>query len=187
MAGSLPDRTLWRDETGGRHFLVPSDAALPPGPLLLRSGATRSASVAPGAVAPYQVTKDEARAFLDAQVEAWAAQAKQDLAAVFAPWRGPDRAEGSAPADSAGADPASGPGVRLFSALSGEPAQAVASDPHAFVRGLATLLGEAAAVVQRAGEGPDGEADARERIRQLGETLRAHGISAPSPAPEKPS
>lgn len=179
-------RTLWRDEAGGRHYLVPCDVQLPPGPLVLRSGATRSASVAPAAVAPYQVTKDEARAFLDAQVEAWAARAKQELAAVFAPWRGPDPAEGAAPADSAGADPASGPGVRLFSALTGEPAQSVASDPQAFVRGLATLLGEAAAVVQRAGEGPDGEAEARDRIRRLGETLRAHGISAPSPAPGKP-
>jgi hypothetical protein len=181
MAHSLPDRTLWRDEAGGRHFLVPSDAALLPGPLLLRAGAAGRMEVDPAAVARYAVTKDEARAFLDAQVEAWAAQTKQEIADAFAGLGG-----SAGGPDAAATDPASGPGVRLFSALSGEPAESVASDPQAFVRGLATLLGEAAAVVQRAGEGPDGEAEARERIRQLGETLRAHGLSAPSPAPGKP-
>jgi hypothetical protein len=176
-------KTLWRDEAGGRHYLVPSDAALPPGPLLLRAGAAGQMEVDPAAVAPYQVTKDEARAFLDARVDAWAAQTKQELSDAFSGLGGPD-----APApDAASADPVSGPGVRLFSALTGESAQSVAGDPQALVRGLATLLGEAAAVVQRAGEGPDGEAEARERIRRLGETLRAHGISAPSPAPEKPT
>jgi hypothetical protein len=174
-------KTLWRDEAGGRHFLVPSDAALPPGPLLLRAGAAGRMEVDPAAVAPYQVTKDEARAFLDARVDAWAAQTKQELSDAFSGLGG----SAGAP-DAASADPASGPGVRLFSALTGEPAQAVASDPQAFVRGLATLLSEAAAVVQRAGEGPDGEAEARERIRRLGETLRAHGISAPPAPPEKP-
>lgn len=170
-------KTLWRDEAGGRHYLVPDDADLPPGPLLLRAGATRSVSVDASAVAPYAVTREEGRAFLDARVQAWAARTRQELAEAFS--ASGDGADASA-ADSA--DPASGPGVRLFSALSGEPADAVASDPQALVRGLATLLGEAAAVMQRAGEGPEGEAEARERIRQLGETLRAHGLAPPSPA-----
>lgn len=171
-----PGRTLWRDEAGGRHYLVPSDAALPSGPLLLRAGATRRMEVDPAAAAPYRVSKEEARAFLDARMEAWAAQTKQELADAFSGLGGSDGAP-----DAAAADSASGPGVRLFSALTGEPPQSVASDPQAFVRGLATLLGEVGAVMQRAGEGPEGEAEARERIRRLGETLRAHGIAAPPP------
>lgn len=167
-------RTLWRDEAGGRFYIVPADADLAPGPLLLRAGATRSMSVDAAAVAPYEVSREEGRAFLDAQVDAWAARTRQDLAAAFSVPGGSGDARPS--------DPAAGPGVQLFSALTGQPAQSVASDPDAFVRGLAALLGEAAAVMQRAGEGPEGEAEARERIRQLGETLRAHGIASPPSA-----
>lgn len=182
MTAPPPARTLWRDEAGGRFYVVPADADLAAGPLLLRSGATRSLSVDPSAVAPYEVSREEGRAFLDAQVEAWAARTKQELAGAFS---GPG-GSADAPGDAPPADPASGPGVALFSALTGQPAQSVAGDPDAFVRGLATLLGEAASALRRAGEGPEGEAEARARIRQLGDTLRAHGIAAPSPPPGEP-
>jgi hypothetical protein len=190
-------KTLWRDEAGGRHYLVPADAELPPGALLLRSGAARTASVDPAAVAAYAVSKEDAREFLDARLEAWAAQTKGALAEAFSLIAETvDDGEGEMPgapptvpltgfSDEQSGDAEPGPGVQLFSALSGEPAQTVGSDPEAFMRGLATLLGEAAALMSRAAEGPEGEAEARERLRQLGDTLRAHGIAPPSQPPDR--
>jgi hypothetical protein len=73
MTGHPAPRTLWRDEAGGRVYLVPDDAPLPEGGLLLRAGATRRISVDEVAVAEFEVSRDEARAFLDARLDGWVA------------------------------------------------------------------------------------------------------------------
>jgi hypothetical protein len=69
-------RTLWRDEAGGRVYLVPGGVPLPEGPLLLRAGATRQISVDADAAAPHEVSRDEARAFLDARLDGFVAGVK---------------------------------------------------------------------------------------------------------------
>lgn len=186
-------RTLWRDEAGGRFYLLPSDVKPARGTLLLRSGATRTQSVRAAAVARYEVTRDEARAFLDARLGAFAAEGKRKvedaLAGLGIPVPGADSApHPAAPAavatdastaGSADAQAEPGPGVRLFAALTGEAAETVGADRDALGRGLGTLLDGAADLLRRTSDGPEGEAEARERLRALGETLRAHGIAPP--------
>jgi hypothetical protein len=66
---TTPDRT--------RHFLIPDDAALPPGDLLLRTSTGRERAVAEAAVAEYEVTEEEAREW-----------AKEQLGEVFGEMRG---------------------------------------------------------------------------------------------------
>jgi hypothetical protein len=182
------ERTLWRDEAGGRFYLVPSGVTPARGTLLLRSGATRAQSVRAAAVARYEVSRDEARAFLDARLGVSAAEGKRKvedaLAGLGIPVPGADSAahpSATPAADTSAADaPAEpGPGVRLFAALTGEAAETVGADREAFARGLGTLLDGAADLLRRASEGPQGEAEARERLRAFGETLRAHGIAPP--------
>lgn len=190
-----PQRTLWRDEAGDRHYLVPADAELPPGPLLLRAGAAGRMEVDPAAVAPYAVSKEEGRAFLDAKLDAWAASTKTALGEAFALLGLAEGHEGPPPSmplaglsdEQPSPEGEPGPGVRLFAALSGQPAEKVQSDPQAFVGGMVNLLAEMSTLMFRAAQGPEGEAEARERMRQIGETLRAHGISAPPPPPDKPN
>lgn len=176
-------RTLWRDEAGGRFYLIPSGVTPARGKLLLRSGASRTLSVRAAAVAPYAVSRDEARAFLDARLHAFAAEGRQKvedaLAGLGIPVPGAPPASDPPPPVEAPAEP--GPGVALFAALTGESAESVGADPEAFRRGLATLLEGAADTIRRASEGPEGQAEARERLRALGDTLRAHGIAAPDP------
>lgn len=177
---------LWRDEAAGRFYLIPSGVRPSAGPVLLRSGAARTISVRRAAVAPYEVSRAEARAFLDAQVEAWAEETKGKVEAALARFgiAGPAspetaREEPAAPEeDAAPTEP--GPGVRLFAALTGESEQAAAGDPEAFLRGVGTLLQGAAELLDRAAQGPEGEAEARERLRKLGDTLREHGIAVPT-------
>ena len=183
-------RVLWRDEAGGRFYLIPAGVQPVAGPLRLRSGASRTLSVRAAAVAPYQVSRDEARAFLDARLHAFAAEGRKKvedaLTGLGIPVPGAPVPE-PPPAEEAGEAPAEpGPGVQLFAALTGEPAESVGADPEAFRRGLATLLEGAADTLRRAGEGPEGQAEARERLRALGDTLRAHGIAAPDPESAKP-
>lgn len=193
MSDSLPARTLWRDEENGRQYLVPHDAELPPGPLLLRAGASGSASVDPAAAAPYEVTRAQARAYLDTRLDAWAASTSAALGEAFSLLGLMDEYQGPPPAmpltglsdeqPSPSGEP--GPGLRLFAALSGQPAEKVANDPQAFVGGMVTMLAEMSTLMFRAAESPEGEAEARARMRQLGDTLRAHGISPPAPPPDE--
>lgn len=57
---TTPDRT--------RHFLVPEEADLPEGALPLRTPSGRERTVDPEAVAPYEVTEAEAKAWLKDQL-----------------------------------------------------------------------------------------------------------------------
>jgi hypothetical protein len=66
---ATPDRT--------RRFLVPDDAALPPGDFVIRTAAGRERTVDEAALAPYAVTEEEAKAW-----------AKEQLGEVFGELRG---------------------------------------------------------------------------------------------------
>lgn len=214
MSASEPastPRTLWRDEAGGRFFLVPDDAALPYGPLVLRAGLKDVGGVDPAAAAPYEVTREEARAFLDAKLDSFVATTKASVGSFFSalgidaetdarePSSSPPPDTAAAPASPASPEaeaPASpvgdasgeaedNPGVRLFSALTGQQPEAVTSDPAAFLDGLASLLRGAGETLSRAASGgEEGRAEFERKLEALRETLREHGIHAPeTPAP----
>jgi|GEM_PF-4910245 len=206
-AGSGAPRTLWRDEAGGRFYLVPDASDMGTGALLLRSGATRVVHADPAAVAPYEVSREEGRAFLDAKLDAFvggtkaraeswldrvAPRSQQDgeAAPAGAANSGSASAAGGSAQDgpSAAADGPPlehGPGVKLFASLTGETEETVAGSPEALLRGLGRLFEGAAQAVAQARTGEEGREAAMARLRALGEQLRAHGISAPPAAPGK--
>lgn len=70
-------KTHWTDAARTRHFIVPDEAELAPGPFALRTAAGRERSVDESAVAPYEVTEEEAREW-----------AREQLGAVFGELRG---------------------------------------------------------------------------------------------------
>ncbi|HEU4557929.1 MAG TPA: hypothetical protein VFS20_08775, partial [Longimicrobium sp.] len=82
--GAAARRTLWRDEARRRFYLVPDGVELAAGPLVLRSGASRQMAVDEGSAAPYEVSKDEARAFLDARLDGFVGGVKQSVEDVLA-------------------------------------------------------------------------------------------------------
>jgi hypothetical protein len=194
-----PDATLWRDEVGGRFYLVPDGADPGAGPLVLRSGATRVLHADPAAVAPYEVTREAGRAFLDAKLDAFVGGTKARVESWLnrvapLPRQGgePGSAEGrvedlrpasawpeDAPSAEAPPRPEHGPGVQLLASLTGE----TEDRPEALLRGLGKLFESAAEAVAEARTGEEGREAALARLRALGETLRAHGISAPPAAP----
>jgi hypothetical protein len=60
--------SLWTTPDRTRHFILPDDANLPPGDLSLRTASGRQRSVQEAAVVPYEVSKEAARAWADAQL-----------------------------------------------------------------------------------------------------------------------
>lgn len=76
MAADL-SKTHWTTQDRARHFIIPDDAELAPGELALRTATGRERSVEESAVAPFEVTEEEARAW-----------AKEQLGAVFGELRG---------------------------------------------------------------------------------------------------
>jgi hypothetical protein len=203
-------RTLWRDEAGGRFYLVPDDADPGAGALVLRSGATRVLHADPAAVAPYEVSREEGRAFLDARLDAFVDGAQSrveswlDRLGVRPEQRGGEAERAGATdardhpqsAGSAGdaedavsaeplAAPQHGPGVKLFASLTGQAEERVAGSPEALLRGLGRLFESAAEAVAEARTDEEGREAVRARLRALGDQLRAHGISVPPPEPGK--
>lgn len=60
MVWSTPDRS--------RHFIIPDAADIPPGDLVLRTATGRERRVREDAIAPYEVTEAEAKAWARAQL-----------------------------------------------------------------------------------------------------------------------
>lgn len=71
--------TLWSHRPQDRHFLIPDDADVPPGPFELRTVVGRQQSVEEDAVLPYEVTRDEAKAWLKEQMAEVVDEAKGAL------------------------------------------------------------------------------------------------------------
>lgn len=65
---SAPQVTHWTTPDRARHFILPDDAALAPGAFALRTSTGRERSVDEAAVAPYEVSEDEARAWATEQL-----------------------------------------------------------------------------------------------------------------------
>jgi hypothetical protein len=59
--------TLWSDTPRTRLFLIPNDQQLPPGGFVIRTITGRKLEVDPASLAPFEITEDEARKWLEAQ------------------------------------------------------------------------------------------------------------------------
>ena len=59
--GTRSSATLWSMVGGARHFLVPDDFALQPGPLLISNVLGESVWVQPGDLDAFEITEDQAR------------------------------------------------------------------------------------------------------------------------------
>ncbi|ARA94256.1 hypothetical protein AWN76_014580 [Rhodothermaceae bacterium RA] len=75
---SLP-HTLWSHRPQDRHFLIPDDAELPAGDFELRTVVGRQRFVDEAAVQPYEVTREEAKAWLKEQMAEVVDEAKDAL------------------------------------------------------------------------------------------------------------
>jgi len=174
--------TLWSNQERIRHFLLPSDVELPPGDFVLRSHTGQQRQVHEEAVAPYEVSREQATAWVRGQFGQALEQAKASLLEALRPLQEP-RARREPRRTAARGQPtpreetASSSGLRLLEALSGEPLERLASDPEALLRGLGHVAGELGGIVDDAiAADPKRLEAARERAKALRLILNAHGV-----------
>ena len=76
-------QTLWSDVERSRFFLIPSDRQLPPGDFPLRTITGRQMEVEPQSLTPFEVTREEATAWLKSQLGNVIEEAKGKLINYF--------------------------------------------------------------------------------------------------------
>jgi hypothetical protein len=182
-------KTLWADPDRARQFLIPDAVDLPPGDFRLRTATGVEAHVDPAALAPFEVSAEEARVWAKEQLKDVARRLRasfKDRPGGSARGEG-DREAGQGPRDDAGqARPT--PGLDLLADITSTPRDRLTGDYRAVGRALRDYFKD---IKDTAGEAMSGdprrEQSARERMRSWAETLKAHGVGVADAAPDDDS
>lgn len=77
-----PRVTLWHDLTHTRHFLIPNNTVLPPGPLRLKTYTHKRLAVDPGAAVAFELSAEETQRWLLDNLD----HATSDIRRVIREW-----------------------------------------------------------------------------------------------------
>jgi len=174
---------LWSDLSRSRHFLIPDDEKLPSGDFILRTLTGRQQQVDPKALEPFEISQEQAKAWLKGQLGQVLQSAKG--AVMDALSRGlakmqefePPQSEPSPSAKKKPAAPESFKGLALLSALSGEPVERLRTDTEALSHSIQKIVAELSGIFEDATASADGSLkNARQRVRTLRTILKEHGL-----------
>jgi DNA-binding LacI/PurR family transcriptional regulator len=173
-------KTLWTDADKTRQFLIPDALQLPLGDFLLRTATGREQRVDPAALAPFEVSAEEARTWAKAQLGKVALRLKAGLKdALFGSTeKGKGRDEENESAE-AKQQSSTTPVLDLLADITGTPREHLSGDYRAVGRTLRDYLKDIGETTGDALSGdPEREREAHQRMRDWAKTLRAHGIPA---------
>jgi len=177
---------IWADECGTRRFLLPNDLDLPPGDFPLHTAAGRQRRVDVAALAPFEVSAEETETWAKAELKDVARRLGAGLKeALLGPKRpDADTDAGACAATGEGKDqgrPSATPGLDLLADITATPRDGLTDDYAAIGRALRGYFGDLTATVGDAlGGDPARMAAAQARMDQWAQTLREHGVAAPS-------
>lgn len=170
-------KTVWSNQERSRHFLIPDDTKLPPGTFVLRTVIGRQMDVEEEAALPFEVTREEAKAWLKKQMAGMVGQAKDALIKFLGKEVGKSggaTAEHKASTPDPTGDARSAAARRAVDQLSASEKQAIEEK----ARTLTATIEEIGAVVDAVRTGDASRIEsARERIGALRKKLEAQGIS----------
>lgn len=178
--------TLWSDASMTRQFLIPDTCQLSPGDFVLRTATGREWQVDPAALAKFEISNEEAKAWLEKQLRGVMKKLGTGMSEAQsreAPLSGAEE-KFNKPGTSDDAQKSATPGLDLLADITGTPRESLNTDYAAVGGALRSYLEN---MVQTTSDAASGEADrmeaARERMRQWAEILRKHGVVAPSVSP----
>lgn len=177
-------RTLWSDITRTRHFLIPDGDELSAGDFELRTVTGRQKRVGAETVARYEITHEDAKAWLKDQFGQVVESAKEsildsirskmaqepDLDAWFGQRTHKSTSKPETTTDL--------PALSLFAELSGESAEQLQSNPRSLARAIQTLMSQLGTMFSDATAVDETRVDAaRERFKNLRHILQQHGLN----------
>ena len=167
--------TLWCNPEKNRYFLISKIQKIPHGELVLQSPQGQQRQVDLLAVIPFEVTRDEVESWLDSHVGQTTGGKKCTIEDFFNEKQesGHDR-----PGEEAG------PGVRLFSALTGEKVESIITDPKASMKGVKKLgIDMKDLLLDYLSQDESKQEAAKQRMEELKKTLSEHGIGKADAGP----
>ena len=185
-------KTLWSDATRSHHFLIPDSDELPSGDFELRTVTGRQKHVDADIIAAYEITHDEAKAWLKGQFGQVVETAKESILDSIRSkmaqepdldaWFG-KRSETftSKPESISASKPEAktdSPALSLFAELSGESFEQLQTDPQSVGRAIQTLFAQLGTMFTDATARDEARiAAARERTKNLRSIMQQHGLN----------
>lgn len=179
--------TLWSAPESGRQFLIPNACQLPSGDFLLSTVTGREWRVDPAALAGFEVSDEEAKAWLKEQLKDVMKKLGTGMSEAQSPEAALSSAEEKSNKPGASDDTqksSATPGLDLLADITGTPRESLSADYAAVGRAFRSYLENMAGTTSDAISGElDRMEAAREHMRRWAETLREHGVAAPSVSP----
>lgn len=172
---------IWLDGSGTRRFLLPNDLDLPAGDFHLHTAAGRQRRVDVAALAPFEVSAEEAETWATAELKDITRRLGAGLKEALLGAKPAAAGAGAATGEGNNQErPSATPGLDLLADITGTPRERFEGDYRAVGRALRDYFKDMTDATGDALSGePEREQAARRRMRGWAETLRAHGIAAP--------
>jgi len=163
--------SLWVDSTQTRYFLIPHRQKLKSGDFILHNLDGEEKKVNPTSLTPFEIPEEEANTYLQTEIEQVMEQAKNALSNLITSSVEQGRADSTS-------IPSSDQFLsNLMAALMGVTPDEVQNNPATAQAGLQKLLSQLKAIIHGSlSEDPAQLEAARDRVRSLQITLKAHSI-----------
>ena len=185
--------TLWSDIERSRFFLISGDCKIPPGDFPLRTITGRQMEVEPNALAPFEISREEAKTWLNSQFDRVLEEAKGKLTNYLsnlgqsATQSQPDSEQKKADTEEKTSSEPAYPSLSLLSELTGEPVENLQTEPDAIARSIHHIFSNLIAIWENAtAANPEQLQTARNQIKNFRSILQTHGITVSEKLDEIP-
>ena len=148
--------TLWSDMERSRFFLIPQDHQISPGEFSLRTITGRQIKVEPNALAPFEISREEAKIWLNSQFGQIVEEAKGKITNYLRnvgkspPRSQPESKQKQADTEVKASSKLAYSSLSLLSALTGEPVENLRTKPDAIARSIRHILSDLMAIWENA-------------------------------------
>ena len=184
------DKRLWSNVTRARHFIILDEEKLPSGEFEIRTVFGESKLVDETAIEPFEVSREDAKAWIKAELNGVMDEAKASIVEGIV-----DAAENhnartgthsSAAQDDVDTEKST-PGLDLFAELAGSSQQKMRQDPAELIGSVTAALEDFGEILRKSQTGSDVDlAEAKARMKRMRETFNRHGIDVSDRADSLP-
>ena len=168
--------TLWSDVERSRFFLIPGDRKISPGDFPLRTITGRQMEVDPNALETFEISREEAKTWLNSQFGQVLEEAKGKLTNYLGSL-GKSATQSQPDTEVKTSSKTAYTSLSLLSELTGEPVENLQTEADAIARSIRHLLSDLIKIWENStAANPEQLQTARNQIKNVKSILQAHGI-----------